>query len=145
MAEYGTMSPAFLGMLYGTDYVIDSFVCTEAVSPGKPVYQTPGSPGTVHATYVSGDVFVGIAVASQRSTVNSVGVYEAHEVVNVLKEGSVWVAVASTVSTAPTAAYATASGTFSVTASGNYDVGALFRTNGSSLAVVEIHGPKVIA
>lgn len=146
MAEYGQMGSAMLGMLYGMDYTVDSFPCTEDVTPGKPVYQTPGSPTTVHSTYQSGDVFVGIAIATQQASKSSVGKYETHDVVNVLKRGMVWVQVKTPVTTAPAKAYATSDGMFTVTASGNIDVGAVFRTNqatASGLAVVEIAGIKV--
>lgn len=148
MAAYGTMDSAILGLLYGFDNDIESYPCSADVTPGRPVYQTPGTPTTVHPTYVNGDVFVGIAVASQRANVADVGTYKQYEVVNVLTNGKIWVQVAAAVSTAPVAAYATAAGLFSVTASGNYNVNAMFRTNQatvSGLAVLEVNGPKLVA
>lgn len=148
MGAYGTMDSAMLGLLYGFDNDIESFPCSADVTPGRPVYQTPGTPTTVHPTYVNGDVFVGIAVASQRANVADVGTYKQYEVVNVLTNGKIWVQVAAAVSTAPVAAYATAAGLFTVTASGNYDVNAMFRTNQatvSGLAVLEVNGPKLVA
>ena len=148
MGAYGTMDSAMLGLLYGFDNDIESFPCSADVTPGRPVYQTPGTPTTVHPTYVNGDVFVGIAVASQRANVADVGTYKQYEVVNVLTNGKIWVQVAAAVSTAPVAAYATAAGLFTVTASDNYDVNAMFRTNQatvSGLAVLEVNGPKLVA
>lgn len=148
MAAYGTMDSAILGLLYGFDNDIESYPCSADVTPGRPVYQTPGTPTTVHPTYVNGDVFVGIAVASQRANVADVGTYKQYEVVNVLTNGKIWVQVAAAVSTAPVAAYATAAGLFSVTASGNYNVNAMFRTNQatvSGLAVLEVNGPTLVA
>lgn len=148
MAAYGTMDSALLGNLYGFDNDIESYPASADVTPGRPVYQTPGTPTTVHPTYVQGDVFVGIAVTSQRANIADVGTYKQYEVVNVLTRGKVWVQVAAAVSTAPVAGYATSAGLFSITASGNYNVGAMFRTNQatiSGLAVLEVTGPKLVA
>ena len=148
MGAYDKMDLAMQGLLYGFDNQVESFPCSEAVTPGWPLYQTPGTPTSVHATYQSGDVFVGIAIASQRSTKNSVGTYEQYDDVNVLTKGKVWVTVSGAVSTAPVAAYATSGKVFTVTASGNYNIGAMFRTNQSTsggLAVLEVNGPKLVA
>lgn len=148
MAQYGTMGAAMLGLLYGFDNDVESFPASADVTPGRPVYQTPGTPGTVHPTYVNGDVFVGIAIASQRANIADVGTYKQYEVVNVLSKGKVWVQAAAAVSTAPVAAYATAAGLFSPTASGNYNVGGMFIGNQatvSGLVVVEISGRKLVA
>jgi len=68
--------------------------------------------------------------------------------VNVMREGKIWVQVSAAVSTAPVAAYATSAGLFSTTASGNYNGGCMFRTNQatvSGLAVVEVNGIKLVA
>ena len=148
MAQYGSMGSAMLGLLYGFDNDVESFPASADVTPGRPVYQTPGTPGTVHSTYVNGDVFTGIAIASQRANIADVGTYKQYEVVNVLTEGKVWVQAAAAVSTAPVAAYATSAGLFSPTASGNYNVGAMFIGNQatvSGLVVIEVTGRKLVA
>ncbi len=148
MSAYGTMDSAILGNLYGFDNDIESYPCSANVTPGRPLYQTPGTVTTVHSTYAEGDVFLGVAVASQRADIASVGTYETYEVVNVLSRGKIWAQAAVAVSTAPVAAYATSDGLFSTTASGNYNVGAMFRTNQatvSGLIVIEVNGPKLVA
>ena len=148
MAAYGSMDSAILGLQYGFDNDIESFPASADVTPGRPVYQTPGTPTTVKSTYVNGDVFVGVAVVSQRSNVADVGTYKQYEVVNVLTKGKVWVQAAIAVSTAPVAAYANSAGLFTTTASGNYNVGAMFISNQatvSGLAVVEVNGRKLVA
>ena len=148
MSAYGTMDSAILGLQYGFDNDIESFPASADVTPGRPVYQTPGTPTTVHQTYVTGDVFVGVAVVSQKSNVADVGYYKKYEVVNVLTGGKVWVQAAVAVSTAPVAAYATAAGLFHTTASGNYNVGAMFTSNQatvSGLVVIEVNGRKLVA
>lgn len=148
MAAYGSMGSAMLGLLYGFDNDIESFPAAADITPGKPVYQTPGTPSTVHSTYVNGDVFIGVAVASQRANVADVGTYKQYEVVNVLTKGKVWVQVAAAIATAPVAAYANSTGLFTTTASGNYDVNAMFISNQatvSGLAVIEVNGRKLVA
>jgi hypothetical protein len=138
MAAYGTMDSAILGLLFGLagDCDIESYPATTAITPGRPVYQTPGTVGSVHPTYVSGDVFIGIAVASQISHDDDVGTYAAYDVVNVLKRGEIWVQVSKAVSTAPVAAY------------GNYNGGCMFRSQQatvSGLALLEVNGIKLVA
>lgn len=148
MAEYGRPDEAILGLPYGLDFLVESYPASADITPGKPVYQTPGTPGSCKGTYVAGDVFIGVAINRQYSDNDSVGTYKQYDVVNVLKKGSIWVQVAAAVSTAPAAAYATSAGLFTATASGNYNVGAMFRTNQatvSGLAVVEIDAPVVVA
>ena len=148
MSAYGAMNYAILGLLYGFDSQIESFPCSADVTPGRPVYQTPGTPTTVHPTYVLGDVFMGVAVATQQSKFADVGTYKTYDVVNVLTKGKIWVQAAVAVATAPVAAYATACGLFHTTASGNYNVGCMFRndqTTISGLVVLEVNGPKLVA
>jgi hypothetical protein len=150
MAAYGVMDSAILGMLDGLadDNLIESYPATAAITPGRPVYQTPGTVGSVHPTYASGDVFMGIAVHKHTSSIANVGYYNAYDTVNVLKKGKIWVAVSAAVSTAPVAAYATSAGLFSTTASGNYNCGTMFRTQQatvSGLAVIEVNGIKLVA
>lgn len=148
MSAYGTMDSAILGLQYGFDNTIESFPASADVTPGRPVYQTPGTPTTVHQTYVSGDVFVGVAVVSQKSNVADVGYYKKYEVVNVLTDGKVWVQAGAAVSTAPVAAYADSNGMFTPTASGNYNVGAMFIGNQatvSGLVVIEVNGRLLVA
>jgi hypothetical protein len=97
---------------------------------------------------VSGDVFMGIAVASQISHVGDVGTYAAYDVVNILKRGEIWVQAATTVSGTPVAAYATSAGLFSTTSGGNYNIGGMFRTNQtttSGLVLLEVSGIKLVA
>jgi len=148
MAAYGTMDSAILGLPFGLEFDCESYPAAAAITPGRPVYQTPGTVGSVHTTYVNGDVFLGIAIANQMSHVGDVGTYAIYDVVNVLTKGKIWVQVSSAVSTAPVAAYATTAGLFSTTASGNYNGGAMFRTQQatvSGLAVVELYGAKLVA
>jgi hypothetical protein len=148
MAAYGTMDAAILGMPYGLDFKVESYPAEANMTPGRPVYQTPGSPDKVHTTYASGDVFIGIALFEQRGSKTTVGYYEQYDVVNVLTEGFVYVQAAAAVSGAPVAAYADSSGLFSPTASGNYDVGCMFRANQttvSGLVLIEVNGPKLVA
>ena len=150
MAAYGTMDSAILGLPYGLaqDCFIESYPAAEAITPGRPVYQTPGTVTSVHSTYSSGDVFMGIAVASQISHIGDVGTYAIYDVVNVLKKGEIWVQVAAAVADAPKAAYATSGGLFSTTASGNYNGGCMFRTQQatvSGLALLEVNGIKLVA
>lgn len=148
MAQYGRPDEAILGLPYGLDFLVESYPASEDITPGRPVYQTPGTPGSCKETYVEGDVFIGVAINRQYSDNDSVGTYKQYDVVNVLKKGSICVQVADAVTTAPAAAYATSAGLFSATTSGNYDVGAMFRTNQatvSGLAVVEIDAPVVVA
>jgi len=148
MAQYGRPDEAILGLPYGLDFLVESYPASEDITPGRPVYQTPGTPSSCKGTYDSGDVFIGVAINRQYSDNDSVGTYKQYDVVNVLKKGSIWVQVADAVSTAPAAAHATSAGLFSATTSGNYNVGAMFRTNQatvSGLAVVEIDAPVVVA
>lgn len=148
MGAYGTMEAAILGLPFGLDFEVESFPAAAAITAGRPVYQTPGTPGSVHPTYVSGDVFLGIALFDQRGSNATVGTYEQYDVVNVMTEGQIWVQAAAAVSTAPVAAYATSAGLFSPTASGNYNGGCMFRGNQatvSGLVLVEVNGPKLVA
>jgi len=148
MAAYGDMDAAILGLPYGLDFTVESFPAAADITAGRPVYQTPGTPGTVKPTYAGGDVFVGIAMFDQRADVATVGTYAQYDVVNVMTRGQVYVQAAAAVSTAPAAAYANSSGLFSPTASGNYNGGCMFRGNQatvSGLVLVEINGAKLVA
>lgn len=150
MAAYGTMDSAILGLPYGLvgDCDFCSYPAAAAITPGRPVYQTPGTVGSVHQTYVVGDVFMGIAVANHTSHIDDVGTYAIYDVVNILRRGKIWVGAAVAVSTAPVAAYATSAGLFHTTASGNYNVGCMFRTQQatvSGLVLLEVDGIKLVA
>jgi hypothetical protein len=148
MSAYGNMDAAILGLPYGLDFTVESFPAAADISAGRPVYQTPGTPGSVKAAYASGDVFVGIAMFNQRADVNTVGLYNRYDVVNVLTRGQIYVQAAAAVSTAPAAAYANSAGLFSPTASGNYNGGCMFRGNQatvSGLVLVEVNGAKLVA
>ncbi len=148
MAQYGTMDSAILGLPYGFDNDYESYPAAADITPGRPVYQTPGTVTSVHSTFVAGDVFLGVATVNQMSHVGDVGTYKTYDVVNIMTRGKVWVQVSAAVSTAPVAAYATTAGLFSTTASGNNNGGAMFRTNQatvSGLAVIELFGPKLVA
>lgn len=148
MAAYGRMDSAILGLPYGEDFLVESFPASADITPGRPVYQTPGTPTTVKASYSAGDVFLGVAIARQWSTKDDVGTYKQYDTVNILKKGSVWVQVATSVSGAPAKAYANSSGLFSTASGSNYNVAALFRTNQttiSGLALIEIDAPVVVA
>lgn len=148
MGAYGTMDAAILGLPYGLDFTVESFPAAADITAGRPVYQTPGTPTTVKASYANGDVFLGIALADQRADVASVGTYKQYDVVNVLTRGQIYVQNVTAVSGAPVAAYADSNGLFTPTASGNYNVGCMFRSNQttvSGLVIVEVNGPKLIA
>jgi len=148
MAAYDTMDTAILGLPYGLDFTVESFPAAADITAGRPVYQTPGTPTTVKASYSAGDVFMGIALFDQRADVDSVGTYKQYDVVNVLTEGQIYVQAGIAVSTAPVAAYANSSGQFSTTASGNYNCGTMFRANQttiSGLVLIEVNGAKLIA
>ena len=148
MSAYGNMDAAILGLPYGLDFTVESFPAAADISAGRPVYQTPGTPGSVKPTYAGGDVFVGIAMFNQRADADTVGVYNQYDVVNVMTRGQIYVQAAAAVSTAPAAAYANSSGLFSPTASGNYNGGCMFRGNQatvSGLVLVEVNGAKVVA
>lgn len=141
MAMYGRMDAAFLGNIYGTEFSAEGYIAAADITPGKPVYRVPGTPAKVTSTYASGNVFAGVAISNQTSHVADVATYKTGESVNVLRDGMIWAQVAVAVSGAPMKAYATSGGLFSPTASGNYDVGAWFETNQttiSGLAVVRI-------
>ena len=148
MSAYGNMDAAILGLPYGLDFTVESFPAAADIDAGRPVYQTPGTPGSVKAAYAAGDVFVGIAMFNQRADVDTVGVYNQYDVVNVMTRGQIYVQAAAAVSTAPAAAYANSAGLFSPTASGNYNGGCMFRGNQatvSGLVLVEINGAKLVA
>lgn len=147
MAAYGRMDSAILGLPYGLEWEVEGLPTTNDIVPGRPVYQTPGTPSTCKGTYASGDVSLGIAMARQQSYIDSVATYKANDVVNIVKSGKIWVQVATAVSGAPAKAYANSAGLFTTTASGNVDFGAIFRTNQttvSGLALIELVAvPKV--
>jgi hypothetical protein len=148
MSAYGNMDAAILRLPYGLDFTVESFPAAADIDAGRPVYQTPGTPGSVKAAYASGDVFVGIAMFNQRADVNTVGKYNQYDVVNVLTRGQIYVQAAAAVATAPAAAYANSAGLFSPTASGNYNGGCMFRGNQatvSGLVLVEVNGAKLVA
>lgn len=148
MAAYGTMDAAILGLPYGLDFTVETFPAAADITAGRPVYQTPGTPGTVKPTYAGGDVFVGIALFDQRADVASVGTYKQYDVVNVLTRGQIYVQNAIAVSTAPVAAYATSGGLFTTVSGGNYNCNTMFRANQttvSGLALIEVNGAKLVA
>ncbi len=148
MAAYGTMDSAILGLPYGLENKFESYPAVAAITPGRPVYQTPGTVGSCKSTYSAGDVFLGIAAANQMSHIGDVGTYAIGDLVNILTEGKIWVQVSAAVSTAPVAAYATSAGLFSTTASGNYNCNTMFRTQQatvSGLALIEVNGAKLVA
>jgi hypothetical protein len=143
---YGRQDAAFLGVPYGLEFKAEGYVAAADVTPGRPVYRVPGTPGSVTPTYGSGRVFAGVAIALQSSHVADVATYKTGESVNVMREGMLWGQVSVAVSTAPAKAYATSAGLFSPTASGNYDVGAWFETNQatvSGLAVIRLDSDPV--
>ena len=143
MAMYGRQDAAFLGNPYGLEFKAEGYIAAADITPGRPVYRIPGTPAKVTSTYASDAVFAGVAMSLQSSHVADVATYKTGESVNVMREGMIWAQVSAAVSGAPAKAYATSGGLFAPTASGNYDVGAWFETNMttvSGLAVVRISG-----
>lgn len=146
MGMYGRMDDAYLGNVYGLDFKCEGYAAASDITPGRPVYRVPGTPNKVTPTYASGNEFAGVAKSIHTSHVADVGTYKTGESVDVLRSGMIWVQVSTAVSGAPCKAYATSAGLFSPTASGNYDVGARFETNQttiSGLAVVRISSDPV--
>lgn len=100
--------------------------------------------------YLSGMVFLGIALFTQKSTVDNgatTSKYVAGEAVNILRKGFVWVPVSVSVldKEAAYAIYAsTNQGKFTNSSSSNYDIGGYFRSNKitGDLAILEVRGLK---
>lgn len=141
MAAYGTMDTAILGMPYGLEFTTESYPASVAVTPGMPMYMTPGT-FTVHQTPVSGDSFIGVALAEQRGSKTTVGYYEQYDVVNILTKGLIYMKAGASI-TGPDRVYASDAGLVYPTTSGYYDIGATARTTQttvSGLILVEIGG-----
>jgi len=152
MAQYGTPEYGVIGMPVTFDNTIESYIASGQVTPGRPVYVTPGAPGVCHESYTTGDLFAGIAMLSHKGYVDGVGYYADKENVNVLSKGRIYVQANVNVTTAPVAVYAsvTAGATFGkfvlvATAAANF--GALARANATAGGILEIEvdGPKAVA
>ena len=141
MAAYGTMDTAILGLPYGLDFAVESYPASVAITPGRPVYMTPGTL-TVHQTPSDGDSFIGVALFEQRGSKTTVGYYEQYDIVNILTDGKIYMQAGASIS-GPDKVYAGTNGMVYPTTSGNYDIGATARniqTTVSGLVLVEISG-----
>jgi hypothetical protein len=144
MADYNRPESAILGLPDGVFFLVESYPAAESITPGRPVYQTPGTETSCHATYSAGDIFLGIAINRQYSDGDNVGTYDIYDDVNILKKGRIWAQAAAAVSTAPATVYADSSGLFTTTSGGNYDFNIMARTNQatvSGLLLVEVDAP----
>jgi hypothetical protein len=154
MGAYGSISNAKAGLIYGIDYNIETLIVAsgDSFDFGDPVFVDEADAEKAHAGDNGDDSlkFAGVAVISQRSFADNQGDYPAYDVINVLREGKVWVTVPSGVSsTANKKAYVIHNSSdgdyekFTTTSGSNYDCGGYFRTNPTSnLAVVEVRGLK---
>lgn len=142
MAQYGSPGEAILGMPSTFPHRIVSYISSGTVTPGRPVYATPGTPGVCKEAYVAGDYFAGIAVLSHKGYDDAVGIYADKENVNVMEEGRIWCQAGAAFPAAPCVAYLTsATGKFTPTdgGAGELTVGAKARSNqGSVNGLVEI-------
>jgi hypothetical protein len=152
MAQYGTPDVGILGMPCAFDNTIESYIASGNVTPGRPVYVTPGAPNVCHEAFTAGDLFAGIAMLSHKGYVDGVGYYADKENVNVLSKGRIYVQTNENVTTAPVAVYAsvTAGATFgkfvlSATAAANF--GAIARGNAAAQGIIEVQvdGPRAVA
>ena len=155
MSAYGTIDAARAGMIYGIVDDIETLIVSSGAEfeYGDPVFVKQGEEEVAYEGN-SGDatlVFAGVAVVSQKSSLTAAGKYEAYDEMNVLREGKVWVTVASgQTGVANKAAYvihATGDSNyekFTGSSSSTYDCGGYFRSNPTSdwLAVLEVRGLK---
>lgn len=148
MANYDlNIATGILGMPCAFDNTIESYIASGTVTPGRPVYTTPGAPTVCHESYSAGDYFAGIAMLSHKGYVDAVGLYADKENVNVLSKGRILVQAGENITTANVAVYAnTTSKKFVLLNTGNADFGAIARGNGVSDGVleVEVNGPKLV-
>jgi len=143
MAQYGTPDSGILGMPCMFDNTIESYIADGQVTPGRPVYVTPGAPNVCHEAYTAGDLFAGIAMLSHKGYVDGVGYYADEENVNVLSKGRIYVQANENITTAPVAVYASVTadatfGKFVLLATGAADFGAIARANASAGAILEV-------
>jgi len=143
MAQYGTPAYGVLGMLCAFDNTIESYIASGTVTPGRPVYVTPGAPGVCHEAYTAGDLFAGIAMLSHKGYTDAVGLYADKENVNVLSKGRIYVQANETISTAPVNVYASVTsgatfGKFVLSATGAAGFGAIARGNASAGGIMEV-------
>jgi len=144
MSDYNRPEDAILGLPDGVFFQAESYPAYDAITPGRPVYQTPGTVTSCHSTYSEGDVFLGIAIARQFSDSDSVGTYDQYDMVNILKKGRIWVQASAAVSTAPAKIYIASTGLFTTSSGGNYDFNIMARSNQatvSGLLLVEVDAP----
>ena len=143
MAQYGTPDSGIIGMPVSMDHVIESYIADGQVTPGRPVYVTPGAPTVCHESYTAGDLFAGIAMLSHKGYVDGVGYYADEENVNVLASGRIYVQANENITTAPVAVYASITadatfGKFVLLATGAAAFGAIARGNASAGGILEI-------
>lgn len=157
MAAYGSQDSARAGLCYGVgDLEVETKVAASGVTFefGEAVFVDSGVEDVAYAPDSTDTSlkFLGIAIISQQSYVDSEGNYPPYSSVNVLTEGEVYVQVASGLTTiANQPAYVldvTTDGqyqkfTTDSTAADVYDIGCFFRSNASNgLARIEVRGLK---
>lgn len=155
MSAYGDMTKAKAGLIYGLDYEIETKIVPSGVTFdfGDPVFVDEGDEDKAYKAN-STDVslkFYGIAVISQRSSVDAQGDYPEYDTLNVMTRGKVWVPTVSGLGdVANKAAYvanvvATTADyeKWTDSSSASYNSGCFFRTNPlNDLAVIEVKGIK---
>lgn len=146
MAQYDAPGSAILGMPATLDHEIESFIAAVDLTPGRPVWVTPGSPTVAKAAYAAGDYFGGVVLLSHKGYSDAVGLIKAKDNVNVMKKGRIWVQAGAAFPAAPCVAYVTtASGKFTPVDGGGTEltVGAIARSNQTTvdgLVEVELTG-----
>ncbi|ACL58461.1 structural cement protein Gp24 [Methylobacterium nodulans] len=133
----GEMAPAFEGMIASMEpggiisRVIES---AGGIGFGKPAFQGADANGIA----ATGSVFRGVTVADHFPLANATGdLHPKGDTVSVMERGTVWVKASGPV-TAGAPAYLTAAGAFTVTATDNTALRAVFDSSGASGALVKL-------
>lgn len=154
MAAYGSLDYARAGLAFGLETDVETKIAASGTTFefGDPVFVKNGDEDTGYAgdSNASDLKFLGVAMISQRSFVESEGEYPAYDAMNVLYGGEIYVPVASGLSTiANQAAYVIDDqndaqyGKFTTSNSGTYGPVGHFRSNVSdSLARLQVSGIK---
>lgn len=150
---YGSISAAKPGLIYGLKYEVETKLVGSGgeFAFGDPVFVDQADEDTAYpgdSTDVS-LAFLGVAIITQKSTIDEAGGYAEYESMNVLTRGRVWVTVPDVITDiANMPAYVIVDqtdpdyGKFTSVSLGNYPTGGYFRTNPNAghLAVVELNG-----
>lgn len=153
MGAYGTQDAGIAGLLYGSALNIETKVVASGMTFafGSAVFVDQGDEDTAYVPDSTDTSlkFLGVAVISHRSYIDSEDTYVAYQDMNVLEEGEIYVATASGLTTiANQPAYVVDLigdanyGKFTTTNSGDtYSTGGYFRSNVSNgLARLELRG-----